>query len=201
MRLRDRSPAVPCRNSQAAADQRCASASIERRRHGSGNRRDVVGLAPQHVVIAEIFGERRDARGDDRDAARHRFEHDQAEAFLYRRKHQGIGGPIKCRHQRIGDRAGADYRVRRQATRRKRSGRIRPDRRHDRGATRRLRSPGAATASSHARARTPAMSAGVFLRSSTPPDREEDRSVDACSSTRRKVKHRRTLRRLRRRPA
>ena len=72
-----------------------AARAIVRARDGSSAAAMAAAIEPascgshhRDVVVAEIFGERRDARRHHRHTACHRFQHDEAEALLDRGKHQ-----------------------------------------------------------------------------------------------------------------
>ena len=97
MRVRGAAPVVARCDREAARNEDIAPRRVQSGHHRVRDRRRIVGIAPDDVAVAEIFGERRDARGHHRHAARHRLQHDEAEAFLDRGKHQRIRGAVERR--------------------------------------------------------------------------------------------------------
>ncbi len=73
-------------NAVGRITHKCAGRSIHRLRHGCCDRRRIERIAPKHVVIAQVFGERCDPRRYDGHSACHGLQNDEPEAFSDRRK-------------------------------------------------------------------------------------------------------------------
>src|ERR1700742_4172422 len=111
MRSRSVAPIMLTREQDAALGQPRMQGLSERHRDGIGDRGDALRIAPHHIVLVEIFGKRRDARGHHWRSARHRFEHGKPEALLDGRKHQRVGKPVERWHVAIRHRTEIMHRL------------------------------------------------------------------------------------------
>ena len=104
MRLRDSAPVETGGDAWALASGKAArNSSLQSERHCVGDRRRAHGIAPDRVIGLEIADERLDRRCDDRNAARHRLEHAEAEAFVHGRRRRARwrdGRGAACRRPR-----------------------------------------------------------------------------------------------------
>ncbi len=83
---------VPARSAAARPRAAAAAGSASAAASASARRVGVARRGEEGMVAAERLDHARDPRRDDRQAERHRLEHDERQALEARRQHQQVGG-------------------------------------------------------------------------------------------------------------